>query len=196
VSPGFASRHARALLVLAGVAGASASAWAGWAISDHMEADNDFCVSCHLDAPSGAQRPLHAAKGLDFDNAAATSLVAAHRAAREDFRCIDCHGGASFLNKLRVKSVAARDAVSYALGSFGEPETMQHPLWDEDCAQCHASYSPERDDAFHAISVHNTDLPYTCVDCHRSHATGNDATLDFLDPQVVLPTCRHCHEEF
>ena len=105
MSPGFASRHARALVLSAGVASAWIFAWGAWAISDHMEADNEFCVSCHLDP----ETPLHAVKAREFRSAPAPNLVAAHLAAGADFRCIDCHGGASFLNKLRVKSVAARD---------------------------------------------------------------------------------------
>ncbi len=72
---------------------------------------------------------------------------------------------------------------------------MRHPLWDEDCVQCHASYAPKRDDSFHAIEDHNTDFRYACVSCHRAHPAG-PRELYFLDREGVLSLCRDCHEEF
>ena len=169
------------------------SAPAGWLISDQLEAQNEFCTSCHLDAAT----PLHEKKMSEFLREPGASLVAVHRAAQDDFRCIDCHGGASFANQLRVKSVAARDAFFYLLGRFEEPQQMEHPLWNEDCAKCHASYSSARDDAFHAIGVHNLpDFGYDCVQCHQAHPTGRKASLDFLETEPLITVCRNCHEEF
>ena len=176
-----------------GIAAAVAGAPAGWLASDALEADNDFCTSCHLDA----QTPLHAHKRRDFEAVPAASLVAAHREAKAEFRCIDCHRGASFPNRVRVKALALRDALAYVLGRFEEPEAMAHPLWNEDCVQCHARYEPERTDAFHAISVHNLpEFEFDCVQCHRAHPTGRDPALSFLASDDVLPVCRNCHEEF
>lgn len=166
---------------------------AGWFASDALESNNDFCTSCHLDANT----PLHAHKRRDFQASPATSMAAAHHAARADFRCIDCHRGASFPNRVRVKALAARDAVMYVLGRFEEPKAMAHPLWNEDCVQCHARYEPERADAFHAIGVHNLpDFGFDCVQCHRAHPTGRDPALSYLTSDDVLPVCRNCHEEF
>jgi nitrate/TMAO reductase-like tetraheme cytochrome c subunit len=162
----------------------------GWAISDRLESDNDFCISCHLDG-----RPLHEQKMRQFASTPPVSLAAAHAAASPGFRCIDCHGGTSIVGRVRVKAVAARDALRYLLADFGEPETMRHPLWDEDCSGCHPSYEPERDDDFHAIPDHNTALPHACVECHTAHPTGR-AELHYQSREVVLPICRNCHEEF
>lgn len=164
----------------------------GWAIADRLESQNQFCGSCHLDPESR----LHAEKLAGFSVLPAASLAAAHRQAEPDFRCIECHGGVSWLNRFRVKSVALRDALRYLIGRFSEPLIMRHPLWDEDCAQCHGSFRAERDDAFHAIPVHNADLRYRCVDCHLAHESGAPPELGFLDRATVLPVCRQCHEEF
>ena len=145
---------------LLGVAGAPV----GWAVSDRFESDNEFCVACHLD--SG--RRLHDRKMRGFEADPAVTLASLH--ALEDVRCIDCHGGASFPNKLRVKAVAARDAVRYFLGTFEEPSAMAHPLWDEDCIQCHAAYESSRDDDFHAFEAHNVGgFAYSCVACHERY---------------------------
>ncbi len=180
-------------LLWIGIAAVVAGAPAGWLASDALESNNDFCTSCHLDA----QTPLHADKRRDFDAEPPGSLVAAHRSAKPELRCVDCHGGASFPNRLRVKAVAARDAVSYVLGRFEEPKQMAHPLWNEDCVKCHARYEPEREDAFHAIGVHNLpEFEFDCVQCHRAHPTGRDPALAFLASDDVLPVCRNCHEEF
>ena len=164
----------------------------GWTISDRLEARNEFCVACHL--PDGS--PLHRAKGREFEARPAPNLAAAHRLAEPDFRCIDCHGGASFVNKLRVRAVAARDAAFWLVGAFEEPEQMAHPLWDEDCTRCHARYHPERDDDFHALADHNIDFVHRCVECHRSHPGGGRPEFAHLERDVILPICRNCHEEF
>jgi predicted CXXCH cytochrome family protein len=172
---------------------ALASAAAGWRISDHFEAQNEFCTSCHLDAAT----PLHADKADAFLREPASSLVAAHHEAKQGFRCIDCHGGASFANKLRVKTVAARDGLFYLLGRFEEPSLMEHPLWNEDCVKCHATYEPTRDDAFHALDVHNLpDFGYDCVQCHDAHPAGRKSSLDYLEREGLVAVCRNCHEEF
>ncbi len=165
---------------------------AAWAISDHLESDNAFCVSCHL-APG---EPLHRAKLEAFLAAPPESLVAAHRAARDDFRCADCHAGTSLVGRARVKAVTVLDSLRYLSGRFGEPERMRHPLWDEDCAKCHERYQPERDDAYHAIAVHDADAPQACVDCHQAHPATRAPELDFIARERVLAICRTCHEEF
>ncbi|MBW2281178.1 MAG: cytochrome c3 family protein [Deltaproteobacteria bacterium] len=176
------------VLVLLGVAGAPV----GWFVSDHFEARNEFCVACHLDR----DRRLHERKALEFEAREPVSLAALHAAESPGFRCIDCHAGASFVNKLRVKTVAARDAARWLIGAFDEPTGMAHPLWNEDCVQCHARYDSQRDDDFHAHEVHNVrDFAYSCVACHRAHPAARPE-LRFLDRQVVLPVCRNCHEEF
>ena len=133
----------------------------------------------------------------DFLGAPAASLVSAHHGAKPGFRCIDCHGGASFANKLRVKALSARDAFFYVLGRFEEPREMRHPLWNEDCVKCHAAYEPARDDAFHAIGVHNLpEFAYDCVQCHQAHPTGRQKSLDYLERESLVAVCRNCHEEF
>ncbi|MCP3986858.1 MAG: hypothetical protein GY723_20925, partial [bacterium] len=69
----------------------------GWIVSDRLERDNDFCVSCHLDPDT----PLHADNRADFDARPPEAMAAAHAAAGHpddrSFRCIDCHGGSGFL---------------------------------------------------------------------------------------------------
>jgi hypothetical protein len=166
----------------------------GWTVTDALESDNRFCVSCHL----ASGQPLHQRKLDEFARTDAVNLVSAHYAAEGGFRCIDCHGGASLANRLRVKTVAARDAALYVLGRFDEPEAMDHPLWDEDCVQCHGRFEPARADDYHAIADHNVvDFAYRCVECHRSHPSrGASPAFAFLDRDVVLPVCRNCHEEF
>ncbi len=178
------------LLLAASSLGIAAGS-AGWVITDRLESDNEFCVSCHLDA----ETPLHAAKFEELRAEPAASLAGAHRSAEAAFLCIDCHGGASFPNRLRVKTVAARDALSYVLGGFEEPTRMRHPLWDEDCVRCHERYAAERDDAFHAISQHNVDFEVACVTCHRAHPQSERAEHHFIKPDVVRPVCLTCHEE-
>ena len=164
----------------------------GWVTTDHLESNNEFCVDCHLDE----RTPLHEAKMNDLMTIPPINLASVHYEADREFLCIQCHGGVSFANRLRVKTVAARDALVYLLGSFEEPDSMEYPLWDEDCVRCHETYEPGRSDDFHAFEDHN--LPnffYRCVDCHRVHANEGVARFDFLEPDRVRRVCRDCHEE-
>lgn len=170
----------------------------GWLGSDFLEQDNDFCNACHL--ASGVA--LHQEIRRDFDAAPAMSLAAAHAAATgEPFRCIDCHGGVSFPGRVRVKALAAKDALVYLTGRFVEPDHMQWPLWDEDCSQCHASFvesDPEPGEAtrFHQFPVHNVALGVDCVECHLSHEPVGDTAPYHLQVDHVRTQCARCHQEF
>ena len=164
----------------------------GWVTTNWLESNNSFCVACHL----SEQTPLHEEKMQELMATPPVNLVSLHYQADSEFRCIECHGGASFANQLRVKTVAARDALVYLFGRFEEPVSMDHPLWDEDCVQCHETYESDRSDDYHAIDVHN--LPsfvYRCVDCHVSHSTEGAAQFGFLEPARVRRACHSCHEE-
>jgi hypothetical protein len=195
-------RRARLLAAAAGLGAVGASA--GWLVTDRLEQDDRFCVSCHL-AP---EQPLHAEKAHDFRARPAAVLAAAHATAgneaRDDgaFRCIDCHGGTGALGRARVKLLSAKDAFWYAVGRFDEPEGMRWPLWDADCRRCHERFA-ERDGAdstgnplFHELAVHNVELPVRCVECHAVHDRGGLPDHDFVLPPLVRAQCARCHSEF
>ncbi len=174
-----------------------------WLVTDRLEARNDFCNACHL--PSGV--PLHRAVRDDFVALPAPTLAAAHavagNAARGDgeFRCIDCHGGASFVGKVRVKALAARDAAVWVTGRFEEPVGMRWPLWDEDCRQCHSEFGSTgreawQSAAFHELALHNVELGVNCVECHPAHERIAPEAPYFLDAVRVRSQCARCHPEF
>jgi nitrate/TMAO reductase-like tetraheme cytochrome c subunit len=176
----------------------------GWFTVDRLEQDNDFCTSCHL-APG---RPLHARLRLDFDAAPPATLSAAHGtaepavfAAGRGFRCIDCHGGTSFVGRVRVKALAARDAFWYVVGRFEEPSGMRWPLWNEDCLACHPTFDTAAVEAwqsprFHQLPLHNTALDVACVECHRAHAAGGNPDANFLHAPLVRAQCARCHPQY
>jgi hypothetical protein len=175
---------------------------AGWVVTDVLEQRNDFCNACHLDPGL----PLHIDVRRDFDAAPPVSLAGVHGGATvegraDGFRCIDCHGGVSFAGRLRVKALAAKDAFWYAVGRFEEPDGMAWPLWDEDCAQCHADFDegepePWTNPRFHQLGVHNVELGVGCVECHRSHEADGNPDAYFLDAAHVRSQCARCHSEF
>ena len=173
-----------------------------WVVTDRLEADNAFCVSCHLDA----ETPLHRDLDADFRARPAVSLAVAHAAAgnpeHEDgaFRCIDCHGGTGVEGRARVKLLSAVDAFWYVSGRFEEPDGMDWPLREEDCRRCHASFEERSSDwadpAFHELAVHNRELGVGCVTCHLSHERGGLADHFHLHPAPVRAQCASCHPEF
>ena len=191
-----------AIATAAALLGAGLGA-AGWAVSDRLEQDNDFCNACHLEPG----RPLHQELRREFDARPSASLAAAHAAAavegRQDsaFRCIDCHGGTGALGRLRVKVLAGKDAFWYAVGRFEEPDGMRWPLWDDDCRTCHMEFAGQSwqgwgPEPFHARSVHNAELGVDCVECHQVHGPGGDARGYFLHAAPVRAQCARCHQEF
>jgi hypothetical protein len=178
---------------------AALAAPVGWAVTDHLERDDDFCNACHL-APD---EPLHAAVRAGFDARPPATLAGAHGEAGRDgepFRCIDCHGGASWVGRARVKTLAAKDAFWYVVGHFEEPDGMRWPLWDEDCAKCHDAFEERATDAwssprFHEVALHNVDLGVDCVECHQAHEEGGRSEGHFLRPAHVRTQCARCHPE-
>jgi nitrate/TMAO reductase-like tetraheme cytochrome c subunit len=194
----------RRLWILGSVAAIAAAFFVlGWAITDHLEQDNDFCTSCHLEP----NVPLHTEVRQNFDAHPPASLASLHGslevASREDagFRCIDCHGGASWLGRARVKALAALDSFWYVVGYFEEPHEMAWPLWDEDCQKCHLDFgdtrsAPWEDPRFHELSLHNVDLGLDCVECHRAHDPAGAPNHYHLRANWVRAQCARCHSEF
>ena len=185
----------RGLVIAIGLALLSAPI--GWVVTDRLEQDNDFCNACHLEP----ELPLHEQVRHDFDARPATSLAAAH-GREDDFRCIDCHGGASWLGRARVKLLAGKDAFWYVVGHFEEPDGMRWPLWDEDCSKCHDRFEPQpeaeswRAPRFHELSVHNVELGVDCVRCHLVHDPGGTDEDHFIHTEPVREQCALCHPEF
>ena len=184
-------------LVIAIVAGIAAMSM-GWLVTDHLEQDNDFCNACHLDSEVALHRDIR----LDFDGTPVISLAGAHAVAVDGpLRCIECHGGVSFAGRVRVKALAAQDAFLYLAGRFEEPDRMRWPLWDEDCAQCHASFEESRPvpgeaTRFHQLGVHNVDLGVDCVECHLAHEQVGSGVPFHLQVTHVRTQCARCHAEF
>ena len=78
---------------------------------------------------------------------------------------------------------------------------MAFPLWDEDCAKCHASFDesdpePWRTPRFHQLAVHNVELGVDCVTCHASHEADGNPDHAFLNATRVRSQCALCHPEF
>lgn len=175
------------------VAGAAAFA-AGLTVTDYLEQDNTFCIACHL----GDNQRLHQEKYTTFfpvDGAVITLAAAHHSGSDMPFRCVDCHNGATFADKLRIKAQAARDTVAYFLGDFEEPEQMRFSLGDRVCLKCHttAAKGPKQAAAFHDAK-HHRELPLACYECHTAHRQAKSETR-FLKREIVQPLCDGCHAQ-
>jgi len=172
-----------------------------WGVSDRLEQGNDFCNACHL--PDGT--PLHQEVRRDFDRMVPVSLAGVHRRGwvedREDsaFRCIDCHAGSGPLERTRVKLLAARDGLRYALGRFEEPHGMPFELSPPTCLGCHETFRHSAApgwtvESYHGRAHHDDarDAP-RCVACHAVHETDGDAFAYFMARHRVDRQCRVCH---
>ncbi|MDJ0866966.1 MAG: cytochrome c3 family protein [Myxococcota bacterium] len=173
----------------------------GWGVSDRVEQRNDFCNACHL--PDGTA--LHRQVRDDFDRVMPLSLAGVHGRGwveeREDsdFRCIDCHAGSGPVERTKIKLLAARDAVRYAIGRFEEPEGMPFDLSAGTCLGCHPTFRSSAApgwtvEAYHGLDAHD-DAPDgpACVSCHAVHPRDGDAFAYFMQRERVDRQCQVCH---
>ena len=159
------------------------------------ERNNTFCFSCHL----------HEAKFKRFTSVPFTDLTGPHHAGH--VRCIDCHGGADPVMRVRVWTLAAVDTGKFLLGDYKEPEHMRLQLRTKECTQCHTpilkhavKLTAEEEEAlegragnaYHQIRPHDS-VRMTCVRCHTSHTTDGDPKAQFIARKRVEPICRECH---
>lgn len=171
-----------------------------WGVSDRLEQRNDFCNACHL--PDGT--PLHQQVGENFERVIPVDLAGVHGRGwveqREDpaFRCIDCHAGTGPVERAKVKLLAARDAVRYAIGSFREPEGMPFPISPRTCRGCHPTFRRSAApgwtlEAYHGRPAHDAPEAPPCVACHAVHEQDGDAFAYQLSRARVDRQCRSCH---
>jgi nitrate/TMAO reductase-like tetraheme cytochrome c subunit len=174
----------------------------GWGVSDRLEQRNDFCVSCHL--PDGAV--LHAETRENFDRVVPVNLAGVHGRGwveeREDsaFRCIDCHAGSGAFERTKIKLLAAKDALRYAVGAFEEPEGMPFDLSRKTCLGCHPTFRRSAApgwtvQAYHGLGAHDAAEEPRCVACHAVHEEDGDAFAYYMARPRVVAQCRVCHGE-
>lgn len=173
-----------ALIVILGVMGFAA----GVAITDRLEQDNRFCIACHVPRMIQIYENSQPVEGRPI------TLAGAHHVKRQ-VKCIECHIGADFKDKMVIKAIAAKDTVKYLLGLFKDPHSLSYPLGDRTCLKCHpdGGQNPKNPKSFHNAPYHR-DPRNTCSDCHRSHDEASAETL-FLRQELVKPLCESCHLE-
>lgn len=91
------------------------------------ETDDRFCIACHL----------HEEKLKRFSSATPTDLAGLHQRKDPTVGCIDCHGGAAPLTRVKVWTVAGFDTLKFVVGAYAEPTRMRVALGDAECRQCH-----------------------------------------------------------
>ena len=144
---------------------------------EHKIAQEQLCLSCHLDNPEVRVRTTPTAgfiaayewsvhgKALLGGNAAAAN-------------CVDCHGSHEMMKGFKPTAWVNKLHI---------PET---------CGACHKSIAREYAGSVHAVALHrgNSDAP-VCTDCHGEHTI-----LKHLDPRApVAPSnvsaqvCSPCH---
>ena len=157
-----------------------------------LENHDSFCASCHTEGElTFFNRSLAPADG-------STDLASFH-AAKHAARCIDCHTGPGLIGRYGGLMAGSTDLVSYFSGHYPQPAALEEPYPDANCLKCHADISEKKDfnNHFHVFLSQWQSLDPknagSCVDCHASHDTTNDANAMFLNKTKTEQVCQKCH---
>jgi hypothetical protein len=157
-----------------------------------LENHDSFCASCHTEG----ELTFFNRSVLTADKS--TDLASFH-AAKHAARCIDCHTGPGITGRYRGLMAGSTDLISYFSGHYPQPAALEAPYPDANCVKCHADLAAKKDfnNHFHVFLAQWQALDPknagTCVDCHASHDTTNDANLMFLNKVKTEQTCQKCH---
>lgn len=157
-----------------------------------FENHDSFCASCHTEGElTFFNRSL-----VPVDHS--TDLASFH-AAKHAARCIDCHTGPGLIGRYGGIMAGSTDLISYFSGHYPQPAALEEPYPDANCLKCHADLASKQDfkNHFHVFLAQWQSLDPknagSCVDCHASHDTTNDANLMFLNKVKTERTCQKCH---
>ena len=157
-----------------------------------FENHDSFCASCHTEGElTFFNRSLVAADK-------STDLASFH-AAKKAARCIDCHTGPGLIGRYGGLMAGSTDLVSFFSGHYPQPAALEEPYPDANCLKCHADLASKKDfkNHFHVFLAQWQALDPknagSCVDCHASHDTTNDANLMFLNKTNTEQVCQKCH---
>jgi len=174
----------RVLLVALCVVGAYFGALG---VTDWLERDNRFCISCHLH--DGIYEDYYSPEGQ------IVSLAAAHRVIDEPVPCIDCHMLEGLVGRTTTMMISTRDTLKLLLRLHETEPDFLPPLPDPYCTKCHAErelVSLEAGD-YLPLTEH-LDLEILCTECHAGHPPG-DPELLYMDEEKVVRHCERCHPE-
>jgi predicted CXXCH cytochrome family protein len=156
-----------------------------------MENRDSFCASCHTEGEETFfKRSLVTAD-------TSTDLASFH-AAKKSARCIDCHTTPGLSGRYAGLFAGATDLISFYSGHYPQPAALEEPMGDGNCTKCHANIAAKQDfnNHFHILlSKWQAIDPKaaSCVDCHASHDTTNDAGVGFLNKEKTTQVCQNCH---
>ena len=153
-----------------------------------FENRDSFCASCHTQPEStyfqreSAQDP--------------TDLASFHT--EKDTRCIDCHSGSGSIGRASAMMLGARDLLAFLSNHYAQPAPLTRAITDSHCLKCHQDVTQKRDfnDHFHRLLSQWQQLDLnaaSCVDCHQSHTTDGDLSVQFLNRGVATRVCERCH---
>ncbi len=157
----------------------------------HLEGSDSFCASCHTQPESQYFERTQQQTSVD--------LASFHQT--KDIRCIDCHSGSGVTGRVGAFMVGGKDLVAFLTHTDHQPAPLTVPIGDGNCLKCHSDVTQTRsfNRHFHAF------LPQwqaqdpnaaSCVDCHTSHTTGGDSSLQFLQEGPTGQVCQDCHGSF
>lgn len=160
-----------------------------------LEQNDHFCASCHTEPEVTYVHQIE----LAHEEGYARTLAAFHALPQErdadGVRCIDCHGGVGIKGRAEGLALAFGDTVAFVTGNFEQPATLDHPLPDEACVQCHGDWAEDRSFENHVhwqFLEEGAPSDIRCVDCHVSHVEANDFD-GFIRREIVFPECEACH---
>jgi predicted CXXCH cytochrome family protein len=156
-----------------------------------MENHDSFCASCHTEG----EQTFYDRSLVKADKS--TDLASFH-AAKKAARCIDCHTTPGIIGRYGGLLAGATDLISFYSGHYPQPAALEEPMSDGNCLKCHADIGVKQDfnNHFHVLLPKWQAIDSnaaSCVDCHSSHDTTNDAGVMFLNNKTTTDVCQKCH---
>ena len=143
------------------------------------KAQENMCLSCHLDNPEVRQRTTHTAGFISSYDKSVHGYAVNVKNNGDAASCINCHSAHQILKGSDSRSSVYR---------LNVPET---------CGKCHSNIEQEYKESIHGklVLLGNTDAP-SCTYCHGEHNILNtkDPNSPVAFQNVSSQVCSPCHE--
>jgi len=153
-----------------------------------FENHDSSCASCHTQ-PEGTYFQRESVQSP-------VDLASFH--SENATRCIDCHSSTGSIGRVGAMMLGAKDLFAFLSKQYAQPAPLTRAIHDDHCLKCHQDLPQKREftNHFHLLLSRWQELDpnaATCVDCHQSHTTNGEVSIQFINKESTTRICERCH---